>query len=285
MFVTDELIQKALTQTTNWQTMIDKVWAAKVEYNLRKKSVFMPSLTVFDELLVPNSGDLIHVPMLPDLGLVPAIPEGTDMPINAMPDSKELQYVPTEYGMMYGVTRKMLDRIKYNGIGEIMDRFAYSVQQTLETQAASLFQATAPIVPADATATMQALYPNGKATGTIAPTDTFSDLDPNVRADLRFANPGFLMGDNASPNGTIASYHGVDIIVTNYVQTTTENGVTVYNALLVSPRWAAIAWKRRPEAVIDPTLYDLGRRRQMGITADFQLNLLHSERSICLKSA
>src|SRR6266705_2371550 len=141
---TDDLIQKAVTMTNNWQTMIPQLWAARIERNLRKTSVFLQSLTVFDDLLVPGAGDLLHVPLLPDLGPVPALDEGTKMDIQAMPNSTELTLKPSEYGMMYSVTRKMLDRIKYNGIGEILDRFSYSMQQTLEGQVANLYQATVP---------------------------------------------------------------------------------------------------------------------------------------------
>jgi len=319
-FATDELIQKALTQTTNWQTMIPQLWAAKLEVNLRKTSVFQQSLVTFDDLLVPGAGDQLHIPWLVDLGPVPAVQEGTNMPVQAMPNSADIVVKPTEYGQMYGVTRKMLDRIKYNGIGEILDRFAYAMQQTLETQVASLYNGVVPANPADPNAKLRALYSNNKLTGTITPTDTFNDkllldgvvaarsnnchtwpngsfrcyispaqweallLDNNIRADLRFAAPGQLLNDNADPIGVVAKLHGVDLIVTNYIQTTQENGNTVFNALLVSPRWACITWKRRPEAMVDPTLYDLGRYRQLGITADFSIDLLHYARAFVLKS-
>lgn len=317
---TDELIQKATTMTSNWQTLIPQLWAARIEVNLRKTSVFMQSLTVFDDLLVPGAGDVLHVPWLPDLGPVPPLQEGVKMDIQAMPDSHEIPLKPTEYGMMYSVTRKMLDRIKYNGIGEILDRFSYSMQQTLETQCASLYKATVP----GTTNGMDVLYANWKGAQTITPNDVMNDklildglvrlraynnvpfpngrfllyitpaqweallLDANIRADLRFVDPGFLRDNNAPLNGVIASIHGVDIIVTNYIQQSTEganNDVTVNNALLVAPRWACVAWKRRPEALIDPTLYDLGRTRQMGITADFSIDLLHYARALVLKSA
>jgi hypothetical protein len=317
MFPTDELIEKATTTTTNWATLIPKLWANRIERNLRKRSVFLPTLTVFDDLLVPGAGDLLHVPFLQDLGAVPSLTEGTAMTVNAMPNSTEIQLTPTEYGMMYSVTRKMLDRIKYAGIAEIFDRFSYSMEQTIEGQCAALATATVPT----AGGTLTQIYANGKTSSTITSSDTFNDKlildgiaylrglnnvpfddgyfilyitpgqwealwqDSNIRTDLRFAEPSLLLSQNSDLNGVVANLHGCHVIVTNYVTSQTENSITDYNALLVAPRWGCITWKRRPEALIDPTLYDLGRIRQMGITADFAINLFHNERAVVLKSA
>jgi hypothetical protein len=79
--------------------------------------------------------------------------------------------------------------------------------------------------------------------------------------------------------------HGVEIYVTNYIAQATENGVSVNKALLLAPRWAAVAYKRRPEVVVDPTLYDMGRRRRFGVVADLDIELIHNERGVVLCSA
>ena len=55
--------------------------------------------------------------------------------------------------------------------------------------------------------------------------------------------------------------------------------------MLTSPRWAAVAYKRRPEVIVDPTLYDMGRRRRFGVVADFDIEAIHAERAVCMTSA
>ena len=219
--------------------------------------------------------------------------------------------VPTEYGVTVEVTRKALDRIKYDGMAEVMNRLAYSMSQAVEGAIAGLFNKTVPSVGGGLTN----VYANGKTSANITVSDTFNDQlilngistlqvannfpfddgywrlyisptqwaallqDTNTRQDLRWAAPERLL------NGEVGTLHGCRIIVTNYIQTDTENTITVQNAMLLAPRWAFIAYKRRPEVVVDPTLYDMGRRRRFGITADFQVVLVHNERGVVLASA
>jgi hypothetical protein len=172
---------------------------------------------------------------------------------------------------------------------------------------------------------MTSLYANGTSSANITTSDTFNDQlilqginaleklnnipfddgsyymfiapdqwmallqDTNTRNDLRWAEPMRLVngptGLGVSLTGERGQIHGVRVIVTNYVATNTENSVPVFKALLCAPRWAAIAWKRRPEVVVDPTLYDMGRERRFGVTADFDIELIHYERAMVLCSA
>jgi hypothetical protein len=173
-----------------------------------------------------------------------------------------------------------------------MDRLAYAMSQALNLGFASLYSASVP----GTSNKMTKLYANSKATGTITSSDTFNDAlilagiqtlqqannvpfpdnywrlyinpaqwaallqDTNTRQDLRWAAPDRLL------TGEVGTLHGCRIIVTNYIQQSSEgagSAVTVNNAMLLAPRWAVIAYKRKPEAVVDPTLYDMGRRRRL----------------------
>jgi hypothetical protein len=309
-----DLIIKKATTTSNWQKLIPQLWAAQIERNLRKQDVFLPSLVTNTDLLVPGAGDTVYIPILPDLGPAGALTEGTDMTITPLSNASSIPLVPSEYGVTVEVTRKMLDRIKYDGAAAIMDRLSYSMAQTLQGQVAALYNGQVP----GTSSKMTKLYANGKLTGTITANDTFNDQmmlagiktlqqannvpfpdgywrlyinpaqwmsllqDTNTRQDLRWAAPERLL------NGEVGALHGCRIIVTNYIVQTNEgsgSNVPVNNALLLAPRWAAVAYKRRPEAVVDPTLYDMGRRRRFGIVADFDIELLHYERGVVLASS
>jgi hypothetical protein len=299
----DQLVMKALTDTTVLSTAIPKIWQPRLETNLRMSAVFEQSAVVDTTLLVPHSGDIVHIPVLPDLVAAVALTEDTDMTIDALSSSTTVDLTPSEYGKMIGVTRKVLDRIGFDGIAAIIDRLAYSMTLAIEPQFAGLYSGFT-----------SDLYPNGHGSGTIVGTDTFSDAlmldglrqlavynnvpfpdgfyrlyispgqwkallqDSDTRQDLRFAAPERLL------NGEVGILHGCRIIVTNFIKTATENTQTVNKALLVAPRWAAIAYKRRPEVFVDPTLYDGGRRRQIGATADFQVAKLHADRAVVLSS-
>lgn len=316
---TDDLIIKAQTQTSNWSSLIDKLWADRIERNLRKQAMLVQTLTEFNNLEVPGSGDILHIPTLPDLTSVPALTEGTPMSVQAMPNSGDIDLTPTEYGMMYAVTRKMMDRIKYDGMAEIFDRFAYAMSQTMENQVAALYSANVPGTSGSgfSNGQIQKYYANGKTTSNITTSDVFNAAlllqgitqlkvnnaedfggwfhlyinpsqwsalhqDTTIVNNLRYADPSALL------NGQVASLYGAKIFVTNYIQISNEgsgSAVPVNNALLLSPRWAAIAYKRRPAAFVDPTLYDGGRIRQFGISADFQIALFHNERAVVLASA
>jgi N4-gp56 family major capsid protein len=317
---TDLLLKKADTTTTTLSQLIPQLWASQLERNLRIRACLQQSIIENTDLLVPNSGDRVFIPILPDLTPpMSTLTEGTLMSVIAMTASEYVQLTPVEYGTNIGITRKALDRIKYDGVAAIVDRLAYLASRTVESQIAALYNAAVPTIGG----TMSRLYVATDDTGTtlatsgtITAADTFNDelilrgvqtlqqannipfpdgyfrmyispkqykalmLDANTRQDLRFGAPQTLF------NGEVGALHGCRVIVTNSIVTDTENtSVTVYNALMVAPRWAAVAWKRRPQVVIDPTLYDLGRRRQFGVVGDWDIELLHSERAVCLASA
>jgi N4-gp56 family major capsid protein len=314
MLPTDELIRKATTTTTQLTKLIPQLWAAQIERNLRKQAVFEQSAVVNTDLLVPGAGDTVYIPILPDLGAAGQLTEGTDMSITTLSTATSVALVPVEYGVTVEVTRKALDRIKYDGAAAVMDRLSYSMSQAINVAFANLYNASVP----GTSNKMTKIYANGKTTSTITSSDTFNDAlilsgiqtlqqannvpfpdnywrlyinpaqwaallqDTNTRQDLRWAAPERLL------TGEVGTLHGCRIIVTNYIQTSAEGSggaVTVNNAMLVAPRWSVIAYKRKPEAVVDPTLYDMGRRRRFGITADFDIELLHNERGVVLASA
>ena len=122
--------------------------------------------------------------------------------------------------------------------------------------------------------------------------------DQNIRQDLRWAAPERLI------SGEKGALHGCRIIVTPYLPQTAhpldpsttiytdgslncpaENTVNVAKAFLMAPRAIARAWKRRAEVVVDPTLYDAGRYRRVGVTADVDVKPLHAERMIVITTA
>lgn len=322
---TDALVQKAITQTSNMTALIPKIWAPQLEKNLRIGAVLQKSLVENTDLLAPNSGDTVYIPILPDLGttggaaptLAAALTEGTDIVDIAMDNGSTVTFVPTEYGLGVAVTRKMLDRIKYNGIEAVVDRLGYAMSRTIETQIAALYNTSVP----GTSNKLPKVYVGDQSGQNLATSSTITSanvltdelilrgvmllenannvpfpdgfyqyfispaqykalmLDANVRQDLRFGAPEKIF------RGEVGALHNCRIIVTNSIATTTENATTVFNSLMVAPRWGAIAWKRRPQVVVDPTLYDYGRRRRFGVFADFDIELLHAERGVVLKSA
>jgi hypothetical protein len=326
---TDKLIQKAMTLQTNVQALIPHIWAAMLELNLRRRAVLEQSLLVNTDLTVPNAGDTVYIPALPDISAASALTEGTPIAAVSLSNAASVSLSPTEYGQMVQITRKALDRIKYDGMSAIIDRLAYSMSIRIETNIAALYNATAngalpnSQVPfgGSTLTTIPLLYPNGHSSTTIVSTDVMSAavlskavammqqydnvpfpdgnywlfttpdawqsllMDANIRQDLRYAAPERLL------NGDQGVVQGVRIILSNYLPgatgntAITENGISVVKSLLVSPRWAAIAYKRRPEVIIDPTLYDLGRYRQFGVLADFDIQLLHPERAVVITTA
>lgn len=303
----EALIAKAL-DTANLATLIPKVWANQIEPNLRKRSVFEPSVVENTDLL-GQPGDIVHIPTLQDLSsAIASLTEGTPMTAVQLDASTEVQFTPAEVGLTVKISRKSLDRLKYDGMAAILDRLGYAMSVKLNSDIAALYNATRQ----GDSATLANLYPNGHAAGTVVAGDVldiktflkgiatlessdnipfddgfwrwyihpqqYKDLiqDATIRNDLRYAQPEVLI------RGEVGVFANTRIIVSTHVKTATENTQTVYKSMLMAPRWAAIAWKRRPEVIVDPTLYDLGRTRQFGVTADYQVGLLHTERALVI---
>jgi N4-gp56 family major capsid protein len=317
VMATDELIRKATTTTTTVSSLIPKIWAAQLERNLRRRAVFEQSALVNTDLLAPDAGDTVYIPILPDLGAAVTLAEGTDMVPIALNTATSVALVPTEVGVTVEITRKALDRMKYDGMSAVLDRLAYAMSLKMEGDFAALYNA---VVPGTANK-MTVLYPNGHASGTIVAGDVFSDAlmlsgiaylqqqnnvpfedgqwrlyisptqftallnDANTRQDLRWAAPERLI------SGEVGELHGCRIFVTNYIPgatgntAITENTISVSKAILLAPRAFALAYKRKPEVIVDPTLYDMGRRRRFGVVADYDIELLHNERGVVLTSA
>lgn len=330
---TDQLIKKAVgNNTTSLASLIPQIWAPLMELNLRRRAVLEQSLLVNTDLTVPNAGNQVFIPALPDIVSADSLTEGTDITPYVISNAASVSLTPSEFGKLVEVTRKALDRIKYDGMTAIIDRLAYAMSIRIETNIAALYNASAngalpnSQVPFSGAAltTIPGLYPNGHNSTNIVSTDTMSAsvlskavammqqydnvpfpdgnywlftspdafqsliMDQNIRQDLRFAAPDRLL------NGDQGTLYGARIILSNYLPGSAGNAVIdegsgstvpVVKSLLVAPRWAAIAYKRRPEVVVDPTLYDLGRRRRFGVLADFDIQLLHAERAIVITTA
>lgn len=318
VMATDELVRKATTTVSTVQPLIPQLWAAQLERNLRKRAVFEQSAVVNTDLLAPGAGDKVYIPILPDLAAATAQTEGVDMTVNALNTATSVALQPTEYGTAIEITRKALDRMKYDGMAATLDRLAYSMSLAIEGAFAALYNAS---VPGTANKLPQ-VYPNGHSSANVVAGDIFSDAvmlkaiatlqqannvpfddgywrlyisptqwvsllnDANTRQDIRWAAPERLL------NGEVGILHGCRIIVTNYIPGASGNTAIVENtsvdvskAFLLAPRAIAIAYKRRPEVIVDPTLYDMGRRRRFGVTADFDAELLHNERGVIISTA
>lgn len=315
MLPIDELVAKATTTTTQLQADIPALWQATIEKNLRKNAVMEGNgnVLVYGDLEVPNAGDTLYIPLLADLTAAAQLVEGTDMTPVALSTATSVPFVPVEYGKVVEVTRKALDRIKADGVAEIIDRLAYSMSLAIEGALFGLYNATVQGSGNGESLTSQ--YPNGHASGTVVVGDVATDVvllsgivaletalnipfedgyyrwfitpaqykqlisDQDIRNDLRYAAPERLI------TGEKGALHGVRIIVSMHVVTTTENTITVAKSLLIAPRWAAIAYKRRPAVVVDTTMYDMNRKRRFGVTADFIVGLVHYERAIVITTA
>lgn len=310
----DQLVKKAMTTTTTLANLIPQIWAAQIEKNNRKRAVMQQSVINNEDLTVPNAGDTVYIPLLPDIAAASSLTEGTDITPIALSSSTVVPFVPTEYGVIVEATRKLLDRIKYDAVAEIMDRLSYSMTLAVEGALFGLYNAT--VAGSGNGQSLLSVYPNGHTSANVVAGDVMDDTtvlksieqlelqnnipfddgyyrlyitptqyrqllqDTNIRNDLRYASPQRLL------TGEKGAIHGVRVIVTNYVKTATENtSVAVAKALLVAPRWAAVAWKRHPEAYVDPTLYDGGRRRRFGILADFVVGLVHYERAVVVTTS
>jgi HK97 family phage major capsid protein len=165
----DKLVQKALTVTSGQGAIIPKLWAAQLEYNLRRMASFQQSIVENTDLL-GAPGDTVSIPTLPDIAAAAALVEGTDMVPIALTNSTKVDFVPSEVGTSVAISRKALDRIKYDGMAAIVDRLAYAFSLYIEGTIAGLWNV---VVPGTATK-FTALYPNGHTTANIVVGDTLS---------------------------------------------------------------------------------------------------------------
>lgn len=311
----DQIIRKAITTTTQLGKLIPQIWAAAIEPNLRKRAVLESSVLVNRDLEVPSAGDTVYIPFLADLAAADDLTEGTDMSVTTLATATSLAVTPSERGKLVEITRKALDRLKYDGVAEVLDRLAYSMSLKIEGMIAALWNAHVVLTDSTDLGAMTQVYPNGHTSANVVAGDVLDDAtilsaistlesrdvypypdgyfrlfmtpnqyaqlikDTNIRNDLRYAAPDRLI------SGEKGAIHGVRIIVTNHIVTATENTVTVAKALFTSPRWAVICYKRRPEVYVDKTLYDGGRRRRFGVTADLDVKLLHQDRAVVVSTS
>jgi hypothetical protein len=300
--------------------LIPLMWAARIETNLRKMAVLQDSVYENLDLLVPGAGSTVTIPLLPDLAQAVAQTDGTDISSVLLNGQQSVPLTPVEYAQAVEMTRGALDVAKYDLIAEILDRLTYSMTLRIEGNIAATAALAVPSVGGNFTF----LYPNTKIISTITAADIFTDKqilqgvkilesvnnhpfpnglwrlyigpkqwldlmqDADTRNDLRWSQQSVLISGGPRVNGPRAILHNCEIYVTNYCPTANEgagSAIPVVKALLVAPRWTAIAWKRKPELVVDPTLYDFGRRRRFAITAGFDAEPLHSERAVIMTSA
>src|SRR6266568_1734097 len=176
---TDALIKKATTQQTNLQALVPQIWASLMELNLRRRAVLEQSLLANTDLTVPNAGDKVYIPALPDIAQADQLTEGVSQTATTLSNAASVSLTPIEYGKLVAVTRKALDRIKYDGMVAIIDRLAYSMSIRIESNVAALYNATASAalpnsqVPfgGSTLTTIPALYPNGHTSANVATTD------------------------------------------------------------------------------------------------------------------
>lgn len=320
----DELVRKSTTTTTLAAT-IPQVWQPRVERNLRLHDVYLGSIVVNTDLMIPKAGNTVYIALLPDVGIADPLTEDVDMTPIALSTATTVPLTPAEYGKSVQITRAALDRISFDGIAEIIDRLSYSMALRVQSLVAKQWNQTVPGAGNGQSFVNQ--YPNGHNSATIVATDVMSDAliltaiaqlestnnvpfedgyyrlfitplqykqlirDSDIRNDLRYASPERLLTNEKG------ALHGCRIITTNFQPYTgnaasdaalniaAQNSVNVAVAFLMAPRAIALAWKRQPSVITDPTLYDGGRKRRFYVTADFAAVPLHFERMVCITTA
>jgi N4-gp56 family major capsid protein len=307
----DEMVAKALTQTTDLSAIIPVLYQKFIEPNLRKRAILQQDMVINTDL-VGTPGDTVKLPILPDITAATVLTEGTAITVDKLNAASTVDLQPVEVGRAIGITRAALDRMLFSGVEEIMDRLSYAMSLYIEPGIAALYDAS---VPGTANKLTQ-VYPNGHSSANVATSDLFTadylvdagaqlaenDVptwedgtyhvfltptqyasfrkDAKVRADINFATPGTAL------RGEIGVWQNFRLFQSTHIKRVTENtDVPVAKAFLTSPRWAAIAYKRMPQATIDPTVYDFGRERRFGITADLDIELVHNARALVLSTS
>jgi hypothetical protein len=97
------------------------------------------------------------------------------MSVTTLSTATSIAVTPAERGKLVELSRKMLDRIKYDGIAEVLDRLSYSMSLKIEGMIAALYNAHVVLTDTTDLGAMTTQYPNGHASGTVVVTDTMSD--------------------------------------------------------------------------------------------------------------
>src|SRR5258708_32195839 len=272
MLPSDKLLQKALAFQTNVQSLIPQIWAALMELNLRRRAVLEQSILVNTDLTVPGAGDKVYLPALPDVTAALALTEGTNVPSTVLQNAASVSLTPAEYGQMVQITRKALDRIKYDGMSAIIDRLAYAMSIAIELKVAGLYNATANaglpnsqvVFGGAALTTIPSLYPSGHTSANVVVGDVMSAsvLSTAVARMQQYDNVPFpdgnywlfttpdafqslIMDANirqdlryAAPerllNGDQGVIQGVRVILSNYLPGATGNTGLVENSVNVT---------------------------------------------------
>src|SRR5258708_7287130 len=113
---------------------------------------------------------------------------------------------------MVQITRKALDRIKYDGMSAIVDRLAYAMSIAIELKIAALYNATANaalpnsqvVFGGSTLTTIPSLYPGGHGSGTIVAADVMSGavLSTAVAKMQQYDNVPFPDGNYRSEEHT-----------------------------------------------------------------------------------
>lgn len=317
-----EVLLAKASGTTNSELFTDivpTVWASQVEKPWRETAMFDQFAVPFGDL-EGKPGDELVVPLLPDTAdLVADLDENDDtVGVTQITADSSVTLTPKEVGGGIAFTRFLTDRMQYDLIADSISQLSYSNSRVFQAKFASLYtgleSASQKIYSSRSVTSI-----NGTSADDILMLETMLDIGEDLRvanaepfADGRykmFLNPhqyrklsgdskyqryiensSLVAGEMSSSLAIKGAYKGtfenIDIFVSNYIKGyTNTNGVTVYKGLLLCPRWAAIAWKRRPALVIDPTLYDFGRKRQIAILSDYAIKLLNSERAWVVETA
>src|SRR5258708_33339533 len=99
------LVKKAITTQATLQKLVPQLWASELEINLRLKECLQESILVNEDLMVPNAGDVLYIPSLPDIAAMIDLVEGTDMTPIALTTATSVPYTPVERGQLVAITR------------------------------------------------------------------------------------------------------------------------------------------------------------------------------------
>jgi len=248
------------TYSTNSSYTNPIVWSETAEAYIYEKSVFQAfGIINLEQLNRPGRQYNLTLDTGASLG---RLTEGVATPISATSFN---QVTVVFYG--YGDAKQITDEQMVTGEAFVgaTDRIYTNALGAWSENRDSV------IVTELMTTSSTGIYPNGKASGTIASTDTFNTvMIADVKSTMKttqarqlqaivvhpaqenslfklpnFVNAGQYGAGTIIQSGEIGSYLGTKILASNHITTATENGITVYKAIALGLKPFVFMPKRR----------------------------------------
>jgi len=272
-----------------------QIWNKKIEEYATANLVLAPLGEQNDELM-NKPGKQLNIAT--GVALTAAALTETDSIDIQKPDFGQVTVTPTEYGGAFQITRKEMDRAFVNLVEEKAADAGYALAKVKDETIAAMLVTDAG----------NSVYVNDVVSTTIASTDIFetdaiADGVTEIRTDnfnplylvIHPVQEGPLMKDtqfvDASQyggrevvlNGEVGKYLGLRVFSSTVVPTATENGITVYKALMLGPRAFVVATKRKP--TIDSKYEPLDRAFSVAYVEDWGCDSLNANQICTITSA